>query len=75
MTVMIGRAQVPRPYSSVNLTPEALDRLRRVTFVVQAAIGRRVPLSDAVTALAVLADRHPEELVEIVRNPEGTDAS
>jgi DNA-binding IclR family transcriptional regulator len=73
--LIAGSAQVPRPYSSVNLTPAALDRLRRVVFVVQAAVGRRVPLSEAVTALAVLADRHPDELAEIVKSPEGTDAS
>ena len=64
---------MPRPYSSVNLTPASLDRLRRVTFAVQASVGRRVPISEVVTALSVLADRHSEELTEIVMAP--TDES
>jgi hypothetical protein len=60
---------VPRPYSSVNLTPEALDRLRRVTLTASAELGRRVPMSDTVTALTRLAERHGDELAALLRDP------
>ena len=68
-THTIGRASVPRPYSSVNLTPASLDRLRRVTLTSSAAAGRRVPTSEVVTALTVLAERHPEELAALLAAP------
>ena len=59
-------ASGPRPYASVNLTPAALGALRRTLFTVQAAAGRRVPMSDVVTALTVLASRREVELAEIL---------
>lgn len=69
-TTTTPRAPGARPYASVNLTPAALDRLRRTTYTVQAAAGRRVPTSDVVTALTVLAQRHAEELTQIIAAPD-----
>ena len=57
---------MPRSYSSVNLTPAALDRLRRVTLTASAELGRRVPMSDVVTALTQLAEWHADELAAIL---------
>jgi hypothetical protein len=64
---------VPRAYSSVNLTPASLDRLRRTTLTVSAALGRRVTTSDVVTALCALGDRHADELARVLAD-EGSDA-
>lgn len=59
-------ASAPRAYTSVNLVPAAVDRLRRMTYCACAAAGRRVPMSDVVAALCVLAERHAQELAEII---------
>jgi hypothetical protein len=58
----------------VNLTPPALDRLRRTTLTVSAALGRRTTHSDVVTALCLLGERHADELAELLADSEGTDA-
>lgn len=66
---------MPRAYSSVNLTPDALARLRRTTLDVSAQLGRRVPTSDVVSALVTLGERYPAELAQVLSAPAaGSDA-
>ena len=54
-------------FVSVNLTPAARDALRLLTARLTVDLGRRISMGDAVMALHVVAQRHPDEIAEAAR--------
>jgi hypothetical protein len=64
---------VAATYASLKITPNAKDALQRVTLNMSASLGRRLTMSDVLTALAALADRHTDELrAALAVDKEGT---
>jgi hypothetical protein len=58
-------------FVAVNLTPEAREQLRALSFRLTGSAGRRVSLSDAVTAAVKLTERHPEEVIALLVESNG----
>jgi hypothetical protein len=58
-------------YVSTNLTPAAYAAVRRIGLEQSIALGKRVTMSDVVTALAKLAESHSDEFEALFHNPNG----
>ncbi|MFF4506257.1 hypothetical protein [Streptomyces sp. NPDC001401] len=55
------------PFVSVNLTEAARDELRRVTLELTTPAGRRVSMSDVLTATLHVAMEHRDEVLDKLR--------
>jgi hypothetical protein len=58
-------------YKAVNLTREARDALRQLSFTLTGAAGQKVTLSDAVIAAAGLAAVNPAAAVAFLPKTDG----
>lgn len=58
-------------FVAVNVTHDARNRLRSLTYALTGKAGRRVTLSDALMAALDLAERHPEEIAKILTEQNG----
>lgn len=54
-------------YVSVGLTEQARDALRTTTLNLTTPAGRRVTLSEVLLALVTVGQRHPDEVLAVLR--------
>ncbi len=62
---------MPAPgYVGMSVSPEARAALRRVIYAVTGRTQRQVGVSEAMIAVSILAERHMDELTQIMEQPE-----
>ena len=54
-------------YTAVSLTEQARDTLRALTLSLTSPADRRLTMSQVLLALAEVGQRHPDELLEVLR--------
>lgn len=62
-----------KTFVSMNVTPEARDRLRLASLQIGLDVGRKISLADALLAALATAQEHPEELRAHARRITGTE--
>lgn len=63
------RSERRTPYTGINLPTSVKDDLNLMSLNLSAKLGRRVSMATFMAAALTLADRHPDEIEEIVSGP------
>lgn len=56
----------PPPTVNIKIHVSARDRLRRLGLTLSAAVGRQLSLSEVIDAACQIADRHADELLDLL---------
>lgn len=57
---------MPRPYVALSITPDAREDVRRIVYAYTGRLGRKVEISETLTALAQLAEMYPDDLERLL---------